>query len=129
MLSQEQKPEKNQYSYRNYTITHKFSNEKYHFHRIPIPLCEREYTTEDDLFQNPIYTCLKKIRFPEPNRKEKVRFNVFNLTRFEYYFEIFELTLNELPEFIWYLEEFGYSDHLLEKFNENTIESDMEVIT
>lgn len=109
-----------------YTIKHRFSNEKYQFHRISFSLKERDYFTEDDMFPNPVFNCLKKARFLDPEKKDKIKFNVFNFTKFEYYFEVFELELSELSDFIWYLEEFGYSDKLLLQFKENIIELQKE---
>jgi len=78
--------------------------------------------TIDDVFPNPIYKCLKKVRYPDLEKKDRIIFNVFNLKLNEYYFEIFELPLSDLSDFIWHIEEFGYSDQLLSRFKDNIIE-------
>jgi len=103
-------------------IMNRFNSEKYILNQIYFKLIERDIVTEDDLFANPFYHSLRKIRYPDLEKKEKLMFNIYNLSSNEYSFEIFELELKELPEFIWHLEEFGYSDTLLSKFKENVIE-------
>jgi hypothetical protein len=111
---------------KNFIITNRFNSERYRLNQIFYELLEREVVTIDDLFPNPFYNCLRTIRYLDPEKKDKVMFNVFNVSQKEYYFEIFELALKELPEFIWYLEEFGYSEQLLSRFKDKIIEINQE---
>ena len=107
---------------RNFIIQNRFSIERYKLNQIYYDLLERNIVTIDDVFPNPIYKCLKKVRYPDLEKKDRIIFNVFNLNLNEYYFEIFELPLSDLSDFIWHIEEFGYSDQLLSRFKDNIIE-------
>jgi len=111
---------------KDFIIQNRFTDEKYKINQIHFPLKERDYVAEDDMFQNPIFNCLKKARFLDPEKKDMIMFNVFNINLNEYYFEIFELPLSDLSNFIWHLEEFGYSEQLLSQFKENIIELELK---
>lgn len=114
-------------------IKSRFSSEEYFINQIPLEKKPRSYISNNDCYKDPVWIQsfhpsirannklvqdVGNLRYG-PIINEKIRFNLFNIKTQEYSFEIFELKKTELPNFIWYLEEFGYSEQLLSKFKKN----------
>lgn len=106
----------------NLIIKHRFSDSNFKINQIHYKNISRNYSTNEDLFQNPHFLPLKEVKYPDPEKKDWIRFNIFNVTSQEYFFEILEIKKSRLHHFIWFLEELGYSEELLSRFNKNIIE-------
>jgi len=81
----------------------------YQINSIAFKPIKRYYEVIDDICKNPYYVPLKKVTYNDPRKYSKIKFNIFNLTQFEYQFEIFELDAYEVPKFEFILREYGYS--------------------
>lgn len=107
----------------NLVISHKFSDASFKINIIPYEFLRRSYTTFEDFFTNPHIEVLREVKFSDPEKKGWIRFNIFNIQNQEYFYEIFEIKMSELHNFIWNLEEFGYSDYFKSKFTKNILEN------
>lgn len=117
-----------------YFIKNRFNLEEFSLERIPFRGSRniRTYLSSYDDFADPHLIgwrehnhrdvgSLRDLSYIEGYNPHEIRFIVFSYTHDTYYSALFKLDLSDLPEFIWYLEECGYSEKLLSKFKENIL--------
>jgi len=92
--------------------------------RINFKLKERSMLLlNNDPFVDPSINSFKIVKFPDVEKRDKIKFILFNISKNEYQFEIFEIKQKQLSEFIKTLEKLGYSEEFIQKYRENIVEA------